>query len=165
MDGFIKFVDKIQEFIGKAFGLLCYPLVFVVLYEVVSRKIFNSPTVWGFDLTYMLYAVMFMMGFGYTLQKDGHVRIDIFYAYLSPKKKAILDLIGYFIFFFPFVTVCLIVSYDFVSQSWAMKEMSMSVWQVPLYPFKTFMFLGFLLLFIQGIIQTLKNIIVLKGGK
>lgn len=165
MKGFINTVDSIQEFLGKIIGLINYVLIFVVLYEVVSRKLFGNPTVWGFDLSYMLYGTMFMLGFGYTLKHGSHVRIDIIYAYLKPKRKAILDLIGYAIFFFPFMIVCLKVSYDFGMQSFEMREQSMSVWQIPIYPFKITMFLGFLLLFIQGIIEILKSILLLKEGK
>ncbi|MEF3255055.1 MAG: TRAP transporter small permease subunit, partial [Deferribacterales bacterium] len=153
MKGFVKVVESLQEIVGKSIGLIHYILIFVVLYEVISRKVFSNPTVWGFDLSYMLYAVMFLLGFGYTLKHKAHVRIDIIYAYLSPKKKAILDLIGYTIFFLPFILICLKVSYDFAAQSWEMREQSMSVWQIPIYPFKTFMFIGFLLLFIQGIAE------------
>lgn len=165
MKGFIKFVETIQEYIGKGIGLLHYALIFVVLYEVISRKVFSNPTVWGFDLSYMLYAVMFLVGFGYTLKHGSHVRIDIIYAYLSPKKRAILDLIGYTIFFLPFMLICLKVSWDFGIQSFEMREQSMSVWQIPIYPFKIFMFIGFFLLFIQGIAEILKSINVLREGK
>lgn len=164
MKGFIKAVESFQEFIGKIVGLINYILVFVVLYEVVSRKLFKSPTVWGFDLSYMLYGTMFMLGLGYALKHGSHVRIDIIYAYLKPKKKAILDLIGYTIFFLPFIIVCLKVSYDFGMQSFAMREQSMSVWQVPIYPFKIMMFLGFVLVFVQGIVEIIKSILLLKEG-
>lgn len=165
MKGFINFIESAQEVIGKIVGLINYALIIVVLYEVTSRKVFGNPTIWGFDLSYMLYGTMFMLGFGYTLKHGSHVRIDIIYAYLKPKNKAILDLIGYTIFFLPFMLVCLKVSFDFGMQSLEMREQSMSVWQIPIYPFKLMMFLGFLLIFIQGIIEMLKSILLLKEGK
>ncbi len=165
MKGIINTIESFQEIIGKIVGLINYALIFVVLYEVTSRKIFGNPTVWGFDLSYMLYGTMFMLGFGYTLKHGSHVRIDIIYAYLKPKNKAILDLIGFTIFFLPFMLVCLKVSFDFGMQSLEMREQSMSVWQIPIYPFKIMMFLGFLLLFIQGIIEITKSILLLKEGK
>ncbi|MCX8083663.1 MAG: TRAP transporter small permease subunit [Calditerrivibrio sp.] len=161
----IKHIENLQEFIGKCVGLINYALIFVVLYEVTSRKIFGNPTVWGFDLSYMLYGTMFMLGFGYTLKHGSHVRIDIIYAYLKPRNKAILDLIGYLLFFLPFMIICLKVSFDFGFQSFDMREQSMSIWQIPIYPFKLMMFLGFLLLFIQGIVEIIKSILLLKEGK
>ncbi|MBD3669140.1 MAG: TRAP transporter small permease subunit, partial [Gammaproteobacteria bacterium] len=77
MKGFIRAVDGFTERFGQWVALLILPLVFVVMYEVVLRKVFHAPTRWGFEMTVYIYGTHFMLGMAYTLLHDGHVRIDV----------------------------------------------------------------------------------------
>ncbi len=101
-----KAIDWLNEIIGKITSYIVYVLLFVVVYEVVRRKVFNSPTMWGFEFSYMLYAVMFLMGFGYTLKHKMHIGIDVFYSRFSTRVQGILDLITFFYIFHSIYTHC-----------------------------------------------------------
>ncbi|MGA1862580.1 TRAP transporter small permease subunit [Deferribacter thermophilus] len=159
----VKFIDNLNELIGKITSILAYILLFVVVFEVIRRKVFNNPTMWAFELSYMLYAVMFLMGFGYTLKHKMHIGIDVLYSRLSKKIQGILDLITFFIFFIPFTLVAIKSSWIFMLQSWQGLEHSQSPWAPPIYPFKTFMPIAFILLLLQGISEAIKSYYKIKG--
>jgi len=163
MRSLIKLIDGLTEIVGKLVSYIVYALLIVVVYEVISRKIFNSPTVWAFELSYMLYGAMFMLGFGYALKYGSHVCIDVISNKFPPKTKAVLAMFTYLIFFFPFVYFGVKSSWQFFSQSWVMRELSQSPWAPPIYPFKFLMPLGFFLLGLQGISEFIKQIYNLKG--
>jgi TRAP-type mannitol/chloroaromatic compound transport system permease small subunit len=87
MKKFVRTVDAFNEFFGKYVALLIVPLVLVVTYEVILRKIFHSPTVWAFEMTVYLYGAHFLLGAAYTYLHDRHVRIDILSSRLSVKAQ------------------------------------------------------------------------------
>ena len=101
MLSFIRFADNLSGWFGKSFGWLILLMTFGVSYEVFVRYVLNAPTPWAFDLSYMMYGTMFMMAGAYTLSRDGHVRGDFVYRLWSPRTQAKVELVLYFIFFFP----------------------------------------------------------------
>ena len=162
---YMKAVSLMNEWIGRVDSLVIVPLVLVTIYEVVARKIFGSPTIWAFETSNMIYGFFFMMGLGFALLHGSHVNVDIFYRFLSVRGKAIMDIIGFIIFFFPF---CLVVLYKgtlFSGQSWAMLEHSQSVFQVPLYPIKTVIPIMALTLLLQGTVVFIKKVYLVAEGK
>lgn len=163
MKKIIHFFDTINEYAGRATSLIVFILLAVVLYEVTARKIFNAPTIWAFDLSYMLYAAMFMLGGAFTLKYRQHVAIDVITSILPRKTQAIIGLVGYLVFFFPFVIIFIYVTGKFALQSWSNLETSQSPWGQPLYHFKTLMPFGFFLLLLQGISEFIKDILIIKG--
>ena len=76
-------------------------MTIAVTWEVVARHFFRAPTIWAFDVTYMLYGTHFMLGTAYTLMRVGHVRTDMLYSRWSIRRQNRIDAIGYFFFFFP----------------------------------------------------------------
>src|SRR5262245_31877193 len=96
---FIRIIDEVSYWSGKAFAWLIVALTFVVSIEVFKRYILNAPTAWIFDFNNMLYGTLFMMCGAYTLALAGHVRADFVYIYLRPRSQAALDLMLYFLFF------------------------------------------------------------------
>src|SRR3954452_22828191 len=100
----IKTVQVIQKFMdrtGTAIAWLNLPLVFVVAYEVIARYVFGAPTIWSFDLTYMLYGTIFMLGSAYALHKGAHIRTDFLFEKWSIRTRGWIDSIAYLVFFFP----------------------------------------------------------------
>ena len=97
---FLGRIDSVSRWSGKITRWLVYPLIGALCYEVIARYVFNAPTKWAYDITYMLYGTLFMMGAAYTLLVDGHVRVDALRTGLSPKTKAILEIVCYLLFFF-----------------------------------------------------------------
>ena len=133
--------------------------------EVILRRFLNSPTIWNFEVVKQLYGFYFMMLAGYTLLHHGHVAIDLIHEKLSPRARAALDIFTYLIFFFPFCLVFIWQGYVFARTSWAMKEVSWSVFAPPLYPIKTAIPVAAVLLLIQGISIFFGRILFLIKGE
>jgi TRAP-type mannitol/chloroaromatic compound transport system permease small subunit len=163
----IRFIDKISLWSGKAVSWLVVVFTLVLGYEVVLRYAFNAPTKWAFDISYMLGGSYFLLGTPYTLLMKKHVRIDLFYVFFSPRKKAIVNIVFDLLFFFPLWGVLLYALTPYVYLSWITDERSMQGYWMPiLYPFKTVMPVGVLLLLLQGIAEFLRSVQVLvRGGE
>ena len=161
----VKFLDSIGEWSGKIVAWLIFPLVFGLTYEVIARYMFNAPTIWAYDIAYMLYGTIFMLGSSFTLYKKGHIRTDIFYARWSPQRQGWVDAILYLFFFFPGIFFFLIAGWNEALHSWSLLERSdVGPWRPPLYPFKTVIPLTALLLLVQGVSEFLKSLhAALKG--
>ncbi len=158
MEIFVKAVNWLNERVGVAASFLILPMVFVVAYEVVRRYVFNSPTSWGFELSTYIYGVHFMLGAAYTHLHDGHVAIDVVVDRLPRKPKLWMRIITFVILFFPFVGILSYESVQYALASWSIKEHSWSAWRPPIYPVKTLMAIGFVLLLLQGIAKFLEDI-------
>ena len=163
MKKLVRFLDSINEWTGKIFCWLVVPLVLLTVMEVILRRFLGSPTIWSFEVLKQIYALHFMIVAGFGLRYGSHVSVDIFSMMLSKKARAILDLISYLVFFFPFCIVCIWQGYSFAATSWAMKETSWSVFAPPLYPVKTVIVVTFILLAIQGISECIKRVYIIKG--
>jgi TRAP-type mannitol/chloroaromatic compound transport system permease small subunit len=165
-DRLLRVIDSISEWSGRTVSWLVLVLTLVLGYEIVMRYVFNAPTKWAFDISYMLGGAYFMLGEAYTLLKKRHVRIDIFYMRFSPRNKALVDVVFYILFFFPLWAGLFYALIPYVYLSWVTGERSMQGYWMPiLYPFKTVMPVAVLLFLLQGIADFLRSLLLLmKGG-
>ncbi len=165
MERYIAIADTISAWFGKVFAWSIMVMTFAVGYEVFVRYLLRDPTSWAFDISYMMYGTLFMMAGAYTLSRDGHVRGDFVYRLWKPKTRATVELILYFIFFFPGVLALVIAGWKYSSRSWRYYEVSvMSPANVPIFQFKTVIVVAGLLLVIQGIAQVFRCIICMRTG-
>lgn len=148
---FLSIIDSISEGIGKSASWLIAIVTFIVVFEVVTRRFFGSPTIWTFETSIQLYAAHFMLTAPYALLHGSHVSIDVIYQRFNARQKAILDVISYVVLFFPFCIVVLWQGTIFAKTSWQMKETSWSVFAPPLYPIKTVIPVTAALLILQGL--------------
>jgi TRAP-type mannitol/chloroaromatic compound transport system permease small subunit len=161
-----KIIDVTNDWVGKVSAWSIIVMMLLVVYEVISRRVFNSPTIWTFEVTTMVFGFHFMMVSAYGLLHKVLVSVDIIYERFSVKKQAILDLITYTIFFMPFVVGVLYGSSKFAYISWLQKEVSWTAFAPPVYPFKAIIPIAFFFLLLQGISEVLKRIVILaEGGK
>ena len=124
MKKFIKISDLINDFVGKFASWLTTIMVLVVFFDVVLRYVFNEGNVAMQELEWHLFATIFLLGAGYTLKKNGHVRVDIFYTNFNERTKAWINLLGPIIFLLPFSLIVIYSSQDFVTSSFAVREIS-----------------------------------------
>lgn len=165
MNSFLKGIDNLSEASGKGVSWLILILTFAMGYEVVARYLFNAPTKWAYDISYMLGGTFFFIGVAYTLRVGGHVRIDIFYSRFSPRVQAIIDVIFMLIFFFPLWSMLLYRLIPYVYNSWKIGERTLeSFWRPPIYPFKTVVLVGVLLLLLQGLAEFIRKLVVVVKG-
>jgi TRAP-type mannitol/chloroaromatic compound transport system permease small subunit len=166
IDLVIKDIDNVSSWTGRIFSWTIIPLTLLVVFEVITRRVFNSPTIWSFEVITYLYGFFFMIVAAYTLLHNAHVRIDIVSSRWSPQTQAIVDIVNYLVFFFPFIGVVLWRGTYFALSSWSFGEVSASYFHSPLYPIKTVIPIAALLLLIQGLSNFVKNIdFVLKHRK
>ena len=161
----VRIIDKFTDTTGTWVAWLNVPLVLAVAYEVASRYLFDAPTLWSFDVTYMLYGTIFMLGSAYALHKGAHIRTDFFFEKWSIRTKGIIDSIAYIVFFFPSIFVFLLVSGAEGWYSFEIGETSeQTPWRPILWPFKMVVPLACLLLLIQGISETIKSLYAARLG-
>ena len=161
----IRTIDRFTDWTGTIVSWLSVPLVAAVAYEVGARYLFNAPTIWAFDVTYMLYGTVFMLGAAYALHKGAHIRTDFFWEQFSVRKKGLIDAISYLLFFFPGFLILLFVSFHEAAYSWRINEMSdQTPWRPILWPFKAVVPLACLLLLIQGFSEFLKCLYMARTG-
>lgn len=158
------FLDRVNNLVGKVVSWSVLLIVLLILFEVLSRRIFNKPTIWTLEITTMVFGFYFMMIAGYGLLTKSLVSVDVIYEKLSIKKKAIIDLFTYTILFLPFVIGVLYGGTLFALTSWAQKEVSWSAFSPPVYPIKTVIPIAMFFLLLQGISEILKRIITLVEG-
>ena len=156
----IRFIDKyVGELSGQIFFVLIFPMVGGLTYEVVARYAFNAPTIWAYDLTYMLYGSHFMLGAVYCLYKKGHIRTDLVYDSLPVRWQGRIDAFCYLFLFFPGMAFFLYFGAIEAVHSWEILEKSeATAWYPPIYPFKTVIPVAAFLLMVQGVSEFLKSI-------
>jgi TRAP-type mannitol/chloroaromatic compound transport system permease small subunit len=163
--GYIKFADSLSAWFGKVFAWCIMAMTIGVGYEVVVRYLFNAPTPWAFDISYMFYGTLFMMAGAYTLSRDGHVRGDFLYRLWRPRTQAGVELVLYFLFFFPGVLALIFAGWRYASRSWRYLEVSSnSPANIPIFQFKSVIIAAGILLLLQGIAQVFRCIICLRTG-
>lgn len=158
----IRTIDTINEWIGRIFCLLLVPLTCITVFEVFMRYIMKKPTIWAWDLNIIIFAVITFIGGGYTLLAKGHVTVDVFTLYMTPKKRAIVDIITSIFFFFG-IGVLMFYGYEMFMMSWKVKETFPTIWAPPFYPMKFMVPLGCGLLMLQGLSELLKNVFIVIG--
>ena len=123
----IKLEQRINMFsnaIGSFAAILLLCLLANVFYDVIMRYLFNDVSIGMQELEWHLYATLFLLGITYTLKENAHVRVDIIYEKLSPKKQAFIDISGTLFFLLPF---CFLVAYygiGFAHEAYALGESS-----------------------------------------
>ena len=161
----VRVIDKFTDTTGTWIAWLNVPLVLAVCYEVFARYAFNAPTIWSFDVTYMLYGTIFMLGAAYALHKGAHIRTDFFFERWSIRTRAMIDSISYLVFFFPSIFVFLIVSWNEGWYSFQIGETSeQTPWRPILWPFKAVVPAACILLIIQGFSEFLKSFYMARTG-
>jgi TRAP-type mannitol/chloroaromatic compound transport system permease small subunit len=154
----------------RNFGVGCFaaqlivPLVVATCYEVFARYLFGAPTIWAFELGYMLTGAYFLLGSALTLQRGEHIRIDLIYARLSPRRKALIDLCGYVALFIPFSIFLGIRLWEYMASAQISGEGSgQSAWNPPIWPFRLVFFVGFATLGLQALAESAKCLLTLTG--
>lgn len=159
-----RWIDRGQDLLGRALSWLMLVMVLVVFGDVVMRYALSVSYVFTQELEWYLFAVIYLMAGGYVLLRDEHVRVDILYSRWSPRTRAWVNLVLFFVFFFP---SCLLVMYT----TWPFFRNALAVWEgspdpggIPArWALKGVIIVAFAILAIQGISQVIKNYYVARG--
>ncbi|MDQ1238084.1 MAG: hypothetical protein QG577_268 [Thermodesulfobacteriota bacterium] len=164
LKGIARLIDAINELVGNGVAWVTLLMVLVVFTDVLMRYLLNTSYVFTQELEWHLFSVVFLVGAGYTLLHDGHVRVDIIYAAVSEKARAWINLIGVIFFLIPGCYLIIYTSYNFTYDSWSTLEGSGDPGGIP-YRFllKSAIPIGFGLLLVQGISLGIKSFLVICG--
>ncbi|WP_371134478.1 TRAP transporter small permease subunit [Phreatobacter sp.] len=159
-------VDDVSTAIGKAGAWSIVALTLAICYEVFARYVLQAPTMWAFDVSYMLYGILFMLAGPYALARNGHVRGDFLYREWHPVTQARLDLLLYFVFFFPGILALCYAGFTFANFSWFIFERSANSPNGPyVFPFKSLIPVVGGLMVIQGLAEVVRCVLCIRTGQ
>jgi TRAP-type mannitol/chloroaromatic compound transport system permease small subunit len=159
----LHFIDNISKWTGRVVSFLIVAMTFFICIEVVARYLLNRPTIWVHETSAMLMGAYIIFGGAYTLHTGGHVNMDVVYGRLLPKKKALIDVITFWLFLL-FCGALLWMGGDSAWRALRNWEHSGSLWNPPIYPFKLILPIGVFLLLLQGLAKFVRDAITLVTG-
>jgi TRAP-type mannitol/chloroaromatic compound transport system permease small subunit len=163
---FILGIDQLSKTVGHAFAWCIAILTLGTCFEVLVRYVFNDPTSWAFDMSYLMFAGVFYMAGAYTLSRAAHVRADMLYRLWRPRVQAGVELALYGLFFFPGVLALVIAGYGYGVESLRIHEVSVnSPAGIPIWPLKMMIPFGAGLLALQGLAEVLRCALCLRQGE
>jgi len=157
-------IDAVTAAIGRGVTWCLLAMVIVQVAVVLMRYVLGLGSIWLQETIIYAHATLFMLAAAWTLQRGGHVRVDIFYANASPRRKAMIDLLGAVGLLLPFAIALAALSLPYVSRSWAILERSRETSGLPLvFVLKALIPAFALLLALQGVSQLIRAALVLVG--
>jgi len=153
------FIDHLNDAIGKTAAWLVVLMVFVTFTVVVMRYAFNMGSIQAQESVIYMHATLFLLAAATTLKHDGHVRVDIFYGNMSPRKKAIVNFFGNLFLLIPVCAFIIWSSWEYVVNAWEIKEASREAGGLPgVYLVKSLIIVFSAMLILQGISEIIKNL-------
>jgi len=163
MAGISRTIDKIVKAIGTAASYVSIIIMLLMVFEVFSRRIFHSPTLWSYETVSFLFGGMIMLSLPYGLQLGVNVRVDVLYNAFGKKLKVIMDIITFVIFFGIFMLVFAQAGIKYFGRSLSTLERSWSAWAPLLWPVKSTIPACGILMILQGISELIKMVFKLCG--
>lgn len=166
MAAIISRIDLFTNFIGRIVCWLVLPMFFVMVYEILARKLFIAPTLWAYDISRMLYGALFMLGAAYALMRGVHIRADFIYRNWSPRWQGGIDFVLFLLLYFPGLLFFFYISAEFTYEAWSRNERaSDTAWMPYVGPVRTALPAGIFLLLVQGVSESLKSYYAMTRGR
>ncbi len=160
----VRIANFVNEWIGRSVAWLSTLLVLLVCFDVARRSMFNTTAAWIMELEWHLFALLFLLGAGYALKHDRHVRVDLFYTQFSEKDKALVDLLGTVLLLVPWCIVIIYTSFYYALDSYQIGEGSPDPGGLPArYFIKFAITAGMSLLLLQAMATVANSILILQN--
>jgi TRAP-type mannitol/chloroaromatic compound transport system permease small subunit len=159
----LSVIDVINEQVGRLTAYVAVFMVLSVVYEVIARYLFNSPTIWSMEINQYLLCGYTALAGGYALVYRSHVNVDILHQRFGVRTRAFLDILTS-LFFFLFIIVLIWKSGAMAWEAWEYNEHSETLLEAPLFPAKVVIPLGGLLILLQGLGKLIRDVRVLITG-
>jgi TRAP-type mannitol/chloroaromatic compound transport system permease small subunit len=159
---FVRGVDATSTAVGKFSQYLVFAMMGVLLYESISRTLFNQPHIWVVEVAQFTMAAYYLLGGGYSMLLDGHVRMDLLYGRWSPRTRAVMDAITSVVLIF-YLVLLLYGAISSVDYALRYNQVNYTSWAPPLAPIKIIMAFGILLMLLQSIAFFLKDLATAMG--
>lgn len=162
----IDAIGTINKKVGATAMWLELVLIAIVTYDVLMRYLFNKPSIWVFESAMMLGAATYVLSWGDVERIGQHLRIDVFYARCTAKWKAIIDILGIVICWYPLFIALSTVTIPWAIKSWRIHEKMMeSYWYPPFAPSRTLVVIGLFLFTAQITVSLIRQIHLLRTGE
>jgi len=162
----LRIIDSINETTGSLSSWLIIAMVIVILWEVIARYLFNSPTTWAFTSMRLIGGATIVLGWAYAQLHNAHIRVDVFYTNFSARTKALVDILGSVLFFFPLIGAF---TYIVISRELQVlmtgQLLTFSFWGSPSSLYGVVIMLGLLFTCLQFTAQLIRDIYTLAKGK
>lgn len=157
MKKILSFIDSLSIWSGKIASWLILFVIIFIIYEILMRYVFHLPTLWVSESMVFGSGLTYVLGAAWALQDGRHVKIDLVYGRLTDRQRAVIDSFT-FVFFALYLGVFLWATSEYAIRSLSVRETSGSAWDPPVYPIKVALFLGVLLLLLQGIAKFVRDV-------
>ncbi len=158
----VQKIDALNEWMGTTVAWLTLAMMFLTCIIVIARYGFNLGSIALQESVMYMHGMVFMLGIGYTLKHQGHVRVDIFYGKFTVRRKAIIDLSGAVFFLIPVGLLFLLGSLNYVGLSWSLTEGSAQPGGLPVvYLLKSLIPMMAILLILQGLAEIVRSLLLL----
>ena len=157
-------IDRFNAAVGRTMAWAALVVVIVQFAVVVLRYLFASGSIWLTESILYANAAMFMLASAWTMLEGGHVRVDVFYAEASPRRRAMVDLAGAVLMLLPFMIVLAWFALPYVARSWAILESSRETSGIPaVFLIKTLILVFAVMMALQGVSQAIRAVSTLRG--
>ena len=163
IERFLKYIDKTNLWAGRIASYLALYIMFALVYEVIARYIFNSPTIWVYELNAYAFCFYCALSGGFVMLNNAHINVEILYEKFSPRRKLLIDVVTS-VCFFSVIGILLWKSGLTAWESWEAKEESFSLLSSPIYPSKIIIPIGAALFLLQGTAKFIRDVIKLVKG-
>lgn len=151
MNAIARVIDALNEGFGRLIAPLLAVITLIVIYDIAMRFFIGRPSDWAFDVTKMLFGAHFMLMSAFGLRHHAHVEVDVLKRLLTRRKQAALELLGYLVFFVPFIWMLLTFGWAFFERSFSRGETTYGMMSIPVYPVKGVIVVAAGLLLLQAI--------------
>jgi len=160
--GYVNAIDTMSRTTGKYVMFMVFGMMAILLYESISRTIFNKPHIWAVEFSQFVMAAYYTLGGAYSYLIEGQVRMDIFYHKWSPRRKATMDAFTFSLLAF-YLVILLHGAYKGIKYAIEYKQVSYSAWSPVLYPIKIIMTIGIVMMMLQAISEFFKDVARARG--
>jgi len=158
MHALTKSIERITGSLGIVAAMVLVPLVLATCYEVFARYAMGRPTIWAYEVGYLLTGSHFLLGMAYTLRDGAHIRIDVFSGKFSERTRAVIDLVGYTVML-PLLVWLSYQMYHYLVDGYASGETSgQSALNLPVWPFRVVFLVAFALFALQVLAEVIKSV-------
>ncbi|WP_375592934.1 TRAP transporter small permease subunit [Algihabitans albus] len=164
MRSLVDALERVTSSAGYLAAIIVVPLALATAYDVFARYVLNEPTIWAFELGYSMTGAHFLLGAAITLKRGAHVRIDLIYARLPKRARAAIDLTFYLLLYLPFLLLLCDALSDYALKAIESGERTgQSAWNPPIWPLRTIIAAGFILLTLQVLAEIIKCAAIVTG--
>ena len=158
---YVRTVDAVNRVVGLFAMYLVFVMMGVLIYSSITKALFTQPH-WYLEIAQFLMVAYFLLGGGYSMQMDAHVRMDLFYSRWSPRTKAAVDAVTV-VFLICYLIFLIWGGYLSTEYSIDYNETTRSLWNPPLWPIKVIMVIGIVLMLLQTVATFFRDVATLRG--